>query len=70
MTSAEAAALTDLVLHGDAEVPTIDPRRLAKAFVAVRTSRPGGAPVERAPPCPAKESVRDEEDGDSQRRFA
>ena len=38
MTSAEAAALRDLVLFGAAEVPSIDPRTLARAYVALLTT--------------------------------
>jgi hypothetical protein len=40
MTSAEAAALRDLVLRGDANVPSIEPQRFAKAYIATRRSRP------------------------------
>jgi hypothetical protein len=44
MTSAEAAALKELVLSGEAEVPKIDPGRLARAYVAVRTGRALSSP--------------------------
>lgn len=36
MTSAEAAALRELMINGNSDVPTLDPSRLAKAFVAIR----------------------------------
>ena len=35
MTSAEAAALRDLFICEDSKVPEIDPRQLAKAYVAI-----------------------------------
>jgi hypothetical protein len=35
MTSAEAAALRDLVTSFDSDVPGIDPERLARAYAAI-----------------------------------
>ena len=35
MTSAEAAALRDILLHEEAAVPAVDARRLAEVYVAI-----------------------------------
>jgi hypothetical protein len=35
MTSAEAAALRDVFINGNPEVPKLDPSRLARAYAAI-----------------------------------